>query len=270
MKNKISAESPQEKKNLMTSIVILIAFLLYYLLFKQYLFSTKELVAFIEPDYIRSLCFHLVCLIPIIIGLFLVCKPKDIIKSIGLNRNFLLGISVALLCTLPMIIGSAVTGTFNSDISLHKILNSMVYAGFFEELVFRGFLFGLLFRYCRWGFIPASLVGALIFGAAHLYQGSDIMSALASFGITALGAVWFSWIYVEWSYNLWVPIGMHTFMNASWIFFSVNATAAGDFLSNIVRFTTIITIIAVTILYKNKHKLPYLVNKHTLWINQKA
>jgi membrane protease YdiL (CAAX protease family) len=166
-----------------------------------------------------------------------------------------------------MIIGSAIIGTLNSNISLHKVLSSTLYSGFFEELAFRGFLFGLLFRYHRWGFIPAVLAGSLIFGAAHLYQGNDIMSALGSFGIAALGAVWFSWMYVEWSYNLWVPIGMHTLMNASWIFFSVSTTAAGDIASNIVRGLTIATAIAATILYKKKHKLPYLINKRTLWIS---
>jgi membrane protease YdiL (CAAX protease family) len=252
---------------LKNSLIILVAFLLYYILLKQYI-STKALIAFIEPGYIRSLCFQLTCLFPIIIALFFLFKPKDIIKSIGLNKKILLGIGVALLCTLPMIIGNAIIGTFNKDITLHTILSSMVYAGFFEEVVFRGFLFGLLFRYAKWGFIPAVLIGALMFGAGHLYQGSSLMSALAPFGVTALGAVWFSWMYVEWSYNLWVSIAMHMFMNASWILFKVSSTATGDLTSNAVRGLTIVAIIVATIMHKKKHCLPYLINKKTLWINK--
>lgn len=215
-------------KTLKNSLIILVAFVFYFLLLKEYFFSLREYLAFIEPNYIRSLCFQLICLMPLVIGLFLICKPKDIIENSGLNRGFLSGMGTALLCTLPMIVGNAVIGTFNKDITISKILSSMIYSPFFEELAFRGFLFGLLFRYACWGFIPAALIGALVFGAGHLYQGNDIMSSLASFGVTALGAVWFSWMYAEWRFNLWLPTGMHIFMNASWIFFSVNPTAAGD------------------------------------------
>ena len=35
------------------------------------------------------------------------------------------------------------------------------------------------------------------FGSVHLYQGHDAISALAAFGITFLGAIYFSWMYVE-------------------------------------------------------------------------
>lgn len=254
-------------KNLKNSLIILTAFFLYYSLLKGYFFSTKELIASIEPGYLRLLCFQLICFIPIGLALLLLYKPKDIFKSIGLGKSPLLGFGIALLCTLPMIVGSAAIGTINKDITLNKILGSMVYAGFFEEVVFRGFLFGLLFRYNRWGFIPAVLVGAFMFGAGHLYQGNDMVSALASFGVTALGAVWFSWIYVEWNYNLWVAIAMHILMNASWILFSISTTAAGDVASNIIRGVTIAAIIVATILYKRRKGLPYLINKHTLWVN---
>ena len=252
-------------KNVKNSLIILVAFLFYYLLLKEYLFSIRNLIAFVEPRYIRSLCFQLICLVPLILALFAICKPKDILASIGLSCNFALGMGIAFLCTLPMTVGNIFVGTFNKDITSYSVLSSIVYAGFFEELAFRGFLFGLLFRYTRWGFIPASLVGALFFGAGHLYQGSDLLSALATFGVTALGAIWFSWMYVEWQNNLWVSIGMHMLMNASWILFSVSPTAAGGLVSNIVRGVTIVAVIGVTILYKKKHNLPYLVNRTTLW-----
>ena len=42
-----------------------------------------------------------------------------------------------------------------------------------EETQYQGFLFGVLLKHTRWGFVPVVLVAALIFGAGHSYQGDD-------------------------------------------------------------------------------------------------
>lgn len=249
------------------TIVILIGFLIYYLLLVVFDFHTK-LIKEIEPGYLLSLCFHFICLIPIGVSFLILFRPNDIPEYFGLNKNVFMGAGVALLCTSPMILSSMMFGSFNLSITVNDVFRKIIFSGFFEELVFRGFLFGLLFRYAKWGFIPAALIGVLFFGIGHLYQGSDVISALASFGVTALGAIWFSWMYVEWRYNLWLPISMHVFMNASWILFSVSNTAVGDVNTNIFRGITIVSIIIVTIVYKRLKQQPYYVNRHTLWVNQ--
>ena len=63
--------------------------------------------------------------------------------------------------------------------------------------MFRAFMFGLLFRYAKTGFFWAVILPALYFGSVHLYQGHDVLSALAAFGVTFIGALYFSWMYVE-------------------------------------------------------------------------
>lgn len=266
MEKKFHAGFSLEKTNLIRTVIIISGFSVYFLLLMFFDFH-KVLIRPIKPDYVRSLCFHLICLVPVVVSLFLLFKPKNILDSLGLGRGFFTGVAIAFLCTLPMFMGSMLSGSLNPEITANDIFRKIIFAGFFEELVFRGFLFGLLFRYAKWGFIPAALIGALFFGIGHLYQGNDILSALGSFGVTALGAIWFSWMYAEWRYNLWLPVSIHVFMNASWILFSVSSTAVGDAYINIFRALTIVAIIIVTIIYKRWNHQPYFVNKKTLWKN---
>lgn len=53
------------------------------------------------------------------------------------------------------------------------------------------------------------------------------------FLLTFAGAIFFTWQYVEWQYNLWVPIFTHTFMNFSWTLFQIDNSALGGFKANI-------------------------------------
>ncbi|MCD7969676.1 MAG: CPBP family intramembrane metalloprotease [Alistipes sp.] len=177
------------------------------------------------------------------------------------------GLLYAAICVLPMFVGYALTGNLNRSLTADGIITGSVMAGFFEELFFRAFLFGFLFRYCRWGFIPAVLLNGLFFGALHLYQGYDLLSALASFGVTFGAAVLYSWIYAEWRFNLWTVVWLHALMNLSWMIFSVASTAAGNFSANIFRVVTIILAIAYTVIYKRQRGEKFAVNTRTLLVN---
>ncbi|MCC8018190.1 MAG: CPBP family intramembrane metalloprotease [Rikenellaceae bacterium] len=183
----------------------------------------------------------------------------------GLPAGFLFSI----IATLPMFAGYAVTGGINRTISADTIISYAFLAGFLEELFFRGVLFGLLFRYCRWGFIPAVLIDGLIFGALHLYQGHDLMSALASFGITFGAALLYSWIYAEWNFNLWTVVWLHILMNLSWMVFGASSTAAGNLNANIFRTVTILLAIALTVQQKRCMGWRYEVNGKSLVVNPK-
>lgn len=201
-------------------------------------------------------------------ALLLLHRPDEIASSMGLSRGFGSGALFGVLATLPMLIGYACMGTFDREVSADHLLTRVVIAGFFEELVFRGFVFGQLFRYARWGFLPAALLTAVAFGSLHLYQGHDLQSALGAFGVTAAGSVFFSWIYAEWNFNLWCVIWLHTLMNLPWIVFSVSASGAvGGIGANILRFGTIAIAIGLTIAYKKQKRLPYCINYKQLIIN---
>ena len=168
-----------------------------------------------------------------------------------------------------MITGYAVIGEFDRELSADEAFTWIFIAGMFEELVYRGFVFGQLFRYARWGFLPAALLAALAFGSLHLYQGHDPVSALTAFGVTALGSIFFSWLYVEWNYNLWSVIWLHTLMNLPWIVFRVSTSGAvGDIGANALRLCTIILAIGLTVAYKRKQGLPYRIQINTLITNK--
>jgi membrane protease YdiL (CAAX protease family) len=103
-----------------------------------------------------------------------------------------------------------------------------VLPGIAEEILFRAFLFGFLYRFAGWGFLPAALLSSLVFGAEHLYQGADAAEALGVAAITAAGGVWWSWLLVEWRWNLWVPAAFHVLLNAWFVAFEVADNALGS------------------------------------------
>lgn len=200
--------------------------------------------------------------------LFLIHKRRDILTSIGFSGSFMRAALFAIVCTLPMFIGYSIVG-HSADISVNHMICRILIAGFFEELIFRGFAFGQLFRYAGWGFLPAALLTAVAFGSLHLYQGHDAASALAAFGVTAAGSIFFSWMYVEWNYNLWCPIWLHTLMNAPWLLFSVSDSGAvGGIVVNVLRACTVGLAIGLTILYKRRNGLPYRITLKNLLINK--
>jgi uncharacterized protein len=205
--------------------------------------------------------------IPVLIATAALYGFRNILKVLGLQKGFFAGLAFSFIVVLPMFLGSAIIGEFVSDINLLALVHKTFLAGFMEELLFRGFLFGILFTKLKWGFIPASLPGAVIFGISHLYQGSGITETLGIFAVTFIGALWFAWLYIEWNDNLWVPIWMHILMNLSWALFDVSSNALGGFEANIFRVVTIALSVIITIAYCKRRKL-FRINKNNLFVNR--
>jgi len=78
----------------------------------------------------------------------------------------------------------------------------------------------------------------------------------------------FAWLYVEWNYNLWVPIFLHMLMNLSWGLFSVSDNAFGGIYSNVFRIATIVLAITLTLFYKKKKRTKLEINKNTIWMKK--
>src|SRR5699024_7976135 len=192
--------------------------------------------------------------IPLVLGVTCIHKSNEIIDSFGLNRPVLQGLLFGLICTLPMLIGFALLFEFNPEITWNTFLISAVSAAFFEELFFRGFLYGQLYRYTKLGFLPSVIIGAFLFAFIHLYQSDELLRLIGIFLTTFLGAGLFSWVYSEWDHNIWVPISLHFFMNFFWMLFSVGDDALGGVYANIFRVITIILVIGLTIAYKKKRE----------------
>lgn len=232
--------------------------------------NNLELKNFIGGGYyFRATLIYLGPALIGILSLFLFHQPQKILNTLGIDRGFLKGLGLAFLFTSPMLIGYAFVGEWNAELTFKKLYWGVVLAAFAEELFFRGYLFGQLFRFGGWGFIPAGLLSALIFGSVHLYQANDLGSAIGVFAVTGMGGMWFAWLYIEWNKNLWLPIFLHFFMNGYWTVFSMADNAAGGFYANVFRVMTIVATVLVT-LYFNKKKGNKAITKSNLWKNESS
>lgn len=97
---------------------------------------------------IKTLLLTLVALVLTMV----VIKPKELFSFLGLSGNILKGCGIALLCVLPLYLIFPVFGNFNTELTCSVIYDRAILTGFKEELVFRAFMFGLLFRYAKTGF----------------------------------------------------------------------------------------------------------------------
>ncbi len=214
----------------------------------------------------------ILALLPAVIGmlsLFLFHQKKNILSSMGIDKGFFKGLGFAFFCTLPMLIGYATVGEINEEFSFKNIYYMVLLAPLAEELFYRGFLFGQLYRFGGWGFIPAGLLSAFIFGGMHLYQANDWSSAIGVFAMTGMGGMWFAWLYIEWGRNLWVSIFLHLFMNCYWGIFGIAENATGGFYANVFRTATIVlTIVATQHLHKKQKRKA--ITKDKLWVNKEA
>jgi membrane protease YdiL (CAAX protease family) len=190
--------------------------------------------------YLSILGQILYYLLPLLIVLFVFHKPQKVFTELGLNKGFLQGILWAFIFTLPMLIGYYFLGHYNNEFSLIKNITFAFKDGFREEIFYRAFLFGQLFRQVKLGFIPSVAINGIIFGISHLYQAHSIGESAGVLAITFAGAIWFAWLFIEWKENIWLPIWLHTFMNLYWDLFSTDKTVIGGLLLNLPRIMTIV------------------------------
>ena len=257
-------EIPTMNRTRRNIIITLTCFGAYYIAFENF----GEIMHIIDIIlYYRPLSYFITYItigIPIFLGTYLINSNYKIFNNLGLSKNILPGLILATLFALPMFIGGLISYKFNTEISIPNLIAGTIFAGLFEELYFRGFLFGQIFRNTGLGFFPSIIFGAIVFAAAHFYQSQDFSTMTGIFITTFLGAVFFAWLFVEWDYNLWVPIFLHTFMNLSWLLFNVSDNAFGNLKSNLYRGLTIATAIILTILHKRKHRQKLTIDLKTL------
>jgi len=244
--------------------IVILSFLAYYILFLNFHTIKSGLDKVTQQGLTSYILTYLLIGIPIFLGTFLIDKKKFILKSLGLSKNILTGFWTSIIFTFPMFLGGLLFFKFSPEIEPENLIAGTLVAGFMEELYFRGFLFGQLFKKTKLGFIPSIFFGALIFAIGHLYQSQNISELVGIFSVTFFGAVFFAWLYAEWNYNLWIPIFTHTLMNLSWHLFEVDNSALGDTKANIFRGLTILTAIIFTIVYKKNRNEKLTVNKQTI------
>lgn len=116
-----------------------------------------------------------------------------------------------------------------------------------EEVVFRGVALGVLVRLCGWPFWAAVFAPALFFGLGHWAQAQDLAEAAGVVAITAIGGVFFGWLWKAWGYSLWPPILAHITLNVVWDVFQLGDTAAGGMFGNVLRLALVMAWIGATI-----------------------
>lgn len=248
--------------NTMKAIIIIVAFIAFFFCSHIALIETsggnfRSVLGFLAGLFTPSgsiwyqLVKYVLWTVFPIVTVLLVCRGKNVWECLGVRGGFLKGWCIGLISILPMLACNSLVG--RSEFSWEYLLLGAILPGLFEELLFRGFLFGLLFRFCRWGFVWATLPTAIVFTVGHFYQAHDLLSGIQVFAITAIGSLFFSWLYAEWN-TLWMPIAFHILMNGIWQQIPVDGvnTSVGNVATNIGRIATIILAIVLTILYKWK------------------
>jgi membrane protease YdiL (CAAX protease family) len=179
-------------------------------------------------------------LLPIVIMTLIDGHSSRIIGELGLSKNPLPAILFALIATSPALIGFALKAQINPALKSADIVWGGLFFPFVEETFFRGFLFGQLYQRAQWGFWPAALTPAVVFAAAHFYQSQDPAEIAGILAITGLGAVVFSFVFMQWGANIWAPFACHAALNILWTVFAVDDTALGDYYANAVRAASIV------------------------------
>ena len=247
------------------AIIFTIVCFAVYLILKQFFSPIKVSLDRITQNGLLSyILTYFIIGIPIYIGTYLINPKTTILKGLGLFHNPIKPFIIAGLFSLPMFLGGLFFFELSQEISIPNIIAGTIVIGFVEELFFRGFLFGQIYKYTSLGFISAIIIGAIIFATGHLYQSQELSELIGIFSVTFMGAILFGWLYVEWNYNLWIPIFLHSLMNLAWHLFDMDETALGGILPNIFRGLTIILAIVFTITYKKKQNLELIITKDIL------
>lgn len=221
------------------------------------------------PIGLAHIITYLIVCLPLFLGFKIIPNKKEFFKAMGLNRSPLVTLLFMITCTLPLFIGFGLFyenkfNEFTTDTFLIRALS----AGFFEELIYRAFLFGLLFRYTRLGFIPSIMLCSIIFGLTHIDQGNNSNEIIGIFAITSFGSILFSWVYAEWNFNLWSSIFLHLLMNLAWEIYDVSDNAVGSIYSDILRCITILFVVIGTIYYKHYLGRSITINRKTIWLKK--
>ncbi|MES2587652.1 MAG: CPBP family intramembrane glutamic endopeptidase [Bacteroidota bacterium] len=258
------------KNKILRSLIIILGFLLYK--YQKYFYAYAIFGKEKWNDMYEMISFSIVLFTGIILALVVnyAINKKISFAEFGLNQGFLKGLSWGFVFTLPMFIGLPILVDFKLNFSFEIVYKAMFLAGFGEEFIFRAFLFGLLFYYAGWGFLPAGIFTGLFFGAGHLYQADSFSSALGIFLFTTGASLGFAWFYYAWK-SLWMVIFLHGFMDLAWDMCAndqITNNVLGSPWVNVFRFSTLIFAIAYSVFMAKKTGTYDLKSK--LWVNKSA
>jgi membrane protease YdiL (CAAX protease family) len=211
-----------------------------FLLLDQF---SNDLVSFFFPDLEGYSKWGIRMMLEVSVVLISVCllfreSLRGGLERLTLNKSLVKAFLFGMIVTLPTAVTYALGSGFQVNWNTEELLFYTVLSPFAEEILYRGFAFWLIYRYLQVGFWWAALLPSLVFGLAHFFQASDLMEQLGVVALTAIGGLWFSWIFSKWE-NIWFPIVLHILLNFWFELFEVGVTALGDTASLIARLVTL-------------------------------
>ncbi|PWN68265.1 hypothetical protein C1631_016295 [Chryseobacterium phosphatilyticum] len=257
-------------KNIRFFLVFIFGFSVYYF-FDLFCFKNIQTAskAFFHSKALAHVIAYSITLLPIILTVKILLPRKRIFDLLSLNAPLKKGFVLAFLGTLPMVAGYLVHFNLISKIDVESLFINTVSSAFFEEIIFRSFLIGILYRFTSLGFLSSVFFGSLLFAQVHLYQSQDTTELFEIFSITFIGSVFFAWVYIETEYNLWTAIFVHFFMNLYWEIFNVSQNVSGNLYGNIYKVLSLLVIIILVIYYKKRNKSPFQIIYKNLFIKSR-
>lgn len=172
-------------------------------------------------------------------------------EELGLCASFKRAAVFSFIAALPMLLTFALASPVNPNMTILSVTVGCFLAPFAEELLFRGYMFGQLYRRARWGFWLSAIIPSALFALGHVYQTHDPLELLGIFAVTGLGGLGGCWLYLRWNGNLWIVFCLHALMNLWWEVFGVADTALGGWIANGARLATV-TLATLLTIYKNR------------------
>src|SRR5262249_54051659 len=176
---------------------------------------------------------------------------KGAIGELGLRAPVGRAAIFAFIAALPMLTAFAFTSRLNPNMSVLTVGVGCFLAPFAEEVLFRGYMFGQLYRRARWGFWLSALIPSALFALGHAYQAGRPLELTGIFAVTGLGGFLGGLVYLRWGGKFWVGFGLDCLMNLWWELFGVADTALGGWIANGARLLTVALAILLTI-YKDR------------------
>jgi membrane protease YdiL (CAAX protease family) len=238
---------PERRKATVAAVVLCVSVLLTYMhdiltSFRPYthLYKTHPwyLVESIDKFLVLLVCFSTLR------GLY-GSGIKGASTELRLTRASFRGIGTVVLCTVPMLVGFALTQRISPQLSLPGLAFKGLLSPFAEEVHARGFAFLQLYRRAGWPFWAAVLPQALLSGFGHVEQGQTTRDQLGIFVLIFTGALIFAWTLQVWD-SLWVPLALHACMNIWWDLFSISRNILGGWLPFALQQLTMVLVVCAT------------------------
>ncbi len=207
------------------------------------------------PRALSWLVQPLLAVLLVAAGLALVSRggARRMAAELGLARPFVPAVLFALLATLPLAIGFGLGDDPLANFDGLGMVFTVAVWPLMEELLFRGYAFRQLHRRAGWGFASAALVPPLIFGLIHVlfafFLDQNLRIPLLAAGASLLGGLFFSWLFVAWGDNLWVPAAFHGLANFWWEGFGIDRTGIGGWGVNALRLAAVVLAVVLTLVW---------------------